>query len=86
MLSRAPVRLLILGRGGRARRITGLTPPVRQVAPVAQGVGVVGSQHPQVVGEQFLVRGGRARRITGLTPLIVAGFQSGLPMSSQGTP
>lgn len=33
-----------------------------------QGVGVVGAQHPQPIGEQLLGRGGGAGRVASLTP------------------
>ena len=53
-------------------------PPAGQVVAGGQGVGVVGSQHPQPVVEQFGEGGGGPGRITGLPPpagQVVAGGQ-----------
>ena len=50
-----------LERGGGAGRVPGLAPPVGEVAAGGQGVGVVGAEHPQLVGEQ-LPRTRRRRR------------------------
>ena len=48
-------------RGGRAGRVPRLPAPVGEVVAGGQGVGVVGAEHPQLVGEQ-LARTRRPRR------------------------
>ena len=50
----------------RARRVTALAGPGRDVAPGGEGVGVVRAEHPLLVGQQLPEQAQRARRVTAL--------------------